>query len=206
MNADETKHATIRRLNSRCGNLRFVSRPGLCGWFVCFAVSRPTLLGGFSYGSQTGRRHLPFLGHYRLSLLLLLRGPSGPLRGGDSGAASFTYSAALRWTHVIRVGCHGLWPAWTALTELRFDVGYFGRQLFELALITNEGHLQDGVVCFWLCLSGHFGSLPRTLNGDCVLHQSPRDLILTPMLSSYTMWPIIMNDRLLRQIRKALSD
>jgi hypothetical protein len=76
---------------------------------------------------------------------------------------------------MIRAGCRGLWPAWTALTELRFDVGHLRRELFELATITNDGHLQDGMVYFWLCLSWHISPLPRTLYGDCVLTQSPRD-------------------------------
>jgi hypothetical protein len=59
-----------------------------------------------------------------LGLLLFLRRPSGSLSGGDPGAASLAYRAALLWTRVIRSGCRGLGPAWTALTELRFDIGY----------------------------------------------------------------------------------
>src|ERR1039458_8154217 len=131
--------------------------------FLGFAVSRPALFGGFPYGLQPGRRELPLLGLRRccgLRLLLFLRRPSRPLRGGDPGAASFADRAALLRTRVIRSGCRGdqgLWPARTALTELRFDVGYLRRDSVELALIADDGHLQQGVV-LWLCLSWHIGS------------------------------------------------
>jgi len=58
--------------------------------FMSFAVSRPTLLRGFPYGFQSGRRYLPFLGLHRLrrfGLLRFQRRPPGSLRGGDPGAA-----------------------------------------------------------------------------------------------------------------------
>ena len=145
----------------------------LRGRFVGFAVSCPTLLRSFSYSSQTGRRHFPFLSLDRVRLLLLLCRPSRPLCGGDPGTAGFAYRAALLWTRVIRDGCSRPWPARAALTELRFDVGYLRRELFELVLITNDGHLQDGGIYCWPCLSWHSGFL--------------RDLILTLMLSSYVL-------------------
>src|ERR1017187_2615735 len=112
--------------------------PGLRRRFAGLAVSRPTLLRVFSYGSQTGRREFPLLRPRRLGLLLFLRRPSCPLCGGDPGAASLAYRAALLWTRVIRSGCRGLWPAWTALTELRFDIGYLRLDPFELVPITND--------------------------------------------------------------------
>jgi hypothetical protein len=45
------------------------------------------------------------------------------LRGGNSGAAGFADRSLLLWRLILR-GCRSLWPAWTALSELRFDVGY----------------------------------------------------------------------------------
>ena len=47
--------------------------------------------------------------------------------------------AALRWTRVIRSGCRGLR---TVLTDLRLDIGYLGRDVFDFALIpitANKG-------------------------------------------------------------------
>jgi hypothetical protein len=95
-----------------------------------------------------------------LGLLLFLRRPPRSLCGGDPGAARFAYRAALLRTRVIRSGRRGFRPARTALTELRFDIGYLRRDLFNFALITDDGHLQDAAVYSWLCLSWHFGSLP----------------------------------------------
>src|ERR1017187_8435125 len=102
---------------------------GLRRSILGFAVSRPPLLRGFPYRLQTGSRELPFLGLRRccgLRLLLLLRRPSRPLCGGDPGAARLADRAALLRTRMIRSGrrgYRGLWPAWTGLTELRFDIG-----------------------------------------------------------------------------------
>src|ERR1017187_3951760 len=96
--------------------------------FMGFAISRPALFRGFPYGLQPRRRELPFLGLRRLGrlrLLLFLRRPPRSLRGGDPGAARLADRAALLRTRVIRSGrrgCRGLWPARTALTELRLDI------------------------------------------------------------------------------------
>src|ERR1022692_56686 len=137
-----------------------------CSSPLSLVKRRPTLLRGFPYGPQTRRRQLPLLGLRRchgLRLLLFLRRPSRSLGGGDPSATRFADRATLLRTRVIRSsrgrrGYRGLWPARTALPELLFDIGYLRGDLFDLALIPDDGHLQDGAVYFWLCLSWHFGS------------------------------------------------
>jgi hypothetical protein len=145
------------------------SSPSLLG----LAISRPSLLCGFPNGFQPRCRHSPLLGLRRcgrLRLLLFLRRPPRSLCGGDPGAARFAHRAALRRSHGFRCGrgcwcgSRGLWPARTALPELRFDLGYLRGNPAQLALIPDDGHLQDGVVYLW-----HIGVLPRTPYCDRVL-------------------------------------
>lgn len=61
---------------------------------------------------------------------------------------------------MIRFGRRSLRTARTRLTELCLNLRYLCGESSKLLLVTDDGHLQDGVVHFWLCLSWHLSSLP----------------------------------------------
>ena len=68
------------------------------------AVSRPTLLGGFSDSSQTGRRHLPLFALYRFGLLLFLRSPPCARCSGDPTATMQEKLSTDAWVCRLKAG------------------------------------------------------------------------------------------------------
>jgi len=121
---------------------------GLRRGFVGLAVSRPTPLRGFSDGSQTCRRHLPFFVLRRcwLRLLPLLRCPSRPLSGGDPGAAGCTHPSALLRTRRFRSGCFSLWPARSSLPQLGSNRRKRRCDSCLLCFVSDQSHLKNAPI------------------------------------------------------------